>query len=119
MLPYMLLGVAVGAAIHGFVPVILFSQLASLPGFIMIPLAALIGIFLYVRASTMIPIATSLLAKGLSMGSVMSLTIAGAGASLPEMIMLKKLFHWPLLIAFVLLVLLTACITGISIELLV
>ena len=119
MLPYMLLGVAVGAAIHGFVPVTLFSQLASLPGFIMIPLAALIGIFLYVRASTMIPIATSLLAKGLSMGSVMSLTIAGAGASLPEMIMLKKLFHWPLLLAFVLLVLLTACITGISIELLV
>ena len=53
------------------------------------------------------------------MGSVMSLTIAGAGASLPEMIMLKKIFHWPLLIAFVLLVLLTACITGISIELLV
>lgn len=119
MMPYMLLGVAVGAAIHGFVPVTLFSQLASLPGFTMIPLAALIGIFLYVRASTMIPIATSLLAKGLSMGSVMSLTIAGAGASLPEMIMLKKLFHWPLLIAFVLLVLLTACITGISIELLV
>lgn len=119
MLPYMLIGVAVGAVLHGFVPVALFSQLAALNSFIMIPLAALIGIFLYVRASTMIPIATSLLAKGLSMGSVMSLTIAGAGASLPEMIMLKKIFHWPLLIAFVLLVLFTACITGISIELLV
>lgn len=118
MLPYMLIGVAVGAALHGFVPVALFSQLAALNSFIMIPLAALIGLFLYVRASTMIPIATSLLAKGLSMGSVMSLTIAGAGASLPEMIMLKKIFHWPLLIAFVLLVLFTACITGISIELL-
>mgnify|MGYP006192802763 CR=1 FL=1 len=117
MLPYMLIGVAVGAALHGFVPVTLFSQLAALNSFIMIPLAALIGIFLYVRASTMIPIATSLLAKGLSMGSVMSLTIAGA--SLPELIMLKKIFHWPLLIAFVLLVLFTACITGISIELLV
>ncbi|MBU1310443.1 MAG: permease [Gammaproteobacteria bacterium] len=119
MLPYMVLGVAVGAALHGFVPVSLFSQLASLNSFFVIPLAALIGIFLYVRASTMIPIATSLLAKGLSMGSVMSLTIAGAGASLPEMIMLKKIFHWPLLLAFVLLVLLTACITGISIDLLV
>ena len=119
MLPYMVLGVAVGAVLHGFVPVSLFAQLASLNSFIVIPLAALIGIFLYVRASTMIPIATSLLAKGLSMGSVMSLTIAGAGASLPEMIMLKKIFHWPLLLAFVLLVLLTACITGISIDLLV
>ena len=119
MLPYMVLGVAVGAALHGFVPVSLFEQLASLNSVVLIPLAALIGIFLYVRASTMIPIATSLLAKGLSMGSVISLTIAGAGASLPEMIMLKKIFHWPLLITFVVLVLLTACITGISIDLLV
>lgn len=118
MLPYMIVGVAVGAALHGFVPIEVFNQLAELNTFFMIPLAALIGIFLYVRASTMIPIATSLLAKGLSMGSVMSLTIAGAGASLPEMIMLKKIFHWPLLIAFVLLVLTTACVTGISIELL-
>ncbi|QYK05856.1 permease [Shewanella zhangzhouensis] len=118
MLPYMVIGVSVGAAIHGFVPLALFNQLAELHSFVMIPLAALIGIFLYVRASTMIPIATSLLAKGLSMGSVMSLTIAGAGASLPEMIMLKKIFQWPLLITFVLIVLLTACITGISIEIL-
>ena len=118
MLPYMILGVAAGAALHGFVPVTLFNQLASVDNLIMIPLAALIGIFLYVRASTMIPIASSLLAKGLSMGTVMSLTIAGAGASLPEMIMLKKIFHWPLLLAFGMLVLATACITGFSIELL-
>ena len=117
MLPYIIIGVAVGAALHGFVPVQLFSQLAQVNTVVLIPLAAFISIFLYVRASTMIPIATSLLAKGLSMGTVMSLTIAGAGASLPEMIMLKKIFHWPLLLVFVLLVILTACITGFSIEL--
>ncbi|WP_088329378.1 permease [Lacimicrobium sp. SS2-24] len=118
LLPYMVIGVAVGAALHGFVPVSLFERLATLPSLLLIPLAALIGIFLYVRASTMIPIAASLIAKGLSTGAVMSLTIAGAGASLPEMIMLKKMFHWPLLLAFIFLVLATACITGFTIELL-
>jgi uncharacterized protein len=118
MLPYMVIGVAIGAALHGFVPITLFEQLSSVHFLLMIPLSAVIGIFLYVRASTMIPIAASLVAKGLSLSAVMSLTIAGAGASLPEMIMLKKLFHWPLLLAFITLVFLTACVTGLSIELL-
>ncbi|MCF6437244.1 permease [Pseudoalteromonas sp. MMG022] len=118
MLPYMAIGVAVGAALHGFVPTELFSALADVHLLLMIPLCAMIGTFLYVRASTMIPIAASLVAKGLSLGAVMSLTIAGAGASLPEMIMLKKLFHWPLLIAFITLVFTTACLTGLGIELL-
>ncbi|AOE50911.1 permease [Kangiella sediminilitoris] len=118
MLPYMVVGVAVGAALHGFVPSELFSKLSSRHLLIMIPLSAIIGVFLYVRASTMIPIAASLAAKGMALGAVMSLTIAGAGASLPELIMLKKLFHWPLLVAFIVLVFVTACVTGISIELL-
>jgi len=57
--------------------------------------------------------------KGLSAGAVISLTIAGAGASLPEMIMLRKMFRWPLLITFVFVVLLTAMVTGFAIELVV
>ncbi|MFC3032498.1 permease [Pseudoalteromonas fenneropenaei] len=118
MLPYMVLGVAIGALLHGFVPVSAFDTLATINVYLLIPLSALIGIFLYVRASTMIPIAASMIAKGLSVGAVMSLTIAGAGASLPEMIMLRKMFKWPLLIAFVLLVLATAIVTGFTIELL-
>jgi uncharacterized membrane protein YraQ (UPF0718 family) len=116
--PYMVLGVAVGAVLHGYVPEEAFASLAGQNLFILIPLSAIVGVFLYVRASTMVPIATSLAAKGMAMGAVMSLTIAGAGASLPEMIMMKKMFHWPLLIAFILVVFSTACITGFAIELL-
>ncbi|WP_240615640.1 permease [Alteromonas facilis] len=119
MLPYMILGVAVGAALHGFVPTAFFSALTTFSVVVLIPLSALIGVFLYVRASTMLPIAASLVGKGMSLGSVMSLTIAGAGASLPEMIMLKRLFHWQLLGAFVFTVFATACISGFVIELLV
>ncbi|NVK26023.1 MAG: permease [Gammaproteobacteria bacterium] len=118
MLPYMLVGVAVGAVLHGFVPTTFFSAISNLSIVFIIPLSALIGVFLYVRASTMLPIAASLVGKGMSIGSVMSLTIAGAGASLPEMIMLKRLFHWQLLAAFILTVFATACVSGFAIELL-
>ncbi len=48
----------------------------------------------------MIPIAMTLTAKGMGIGAVIALVIGGAGASLPEMIMLKRMFHWPILIAF-------------------
>lgn len=117
-LPHLLLGVLVGAVIHGYVPAGFFQQVSGLNSWLLIPLAALIGIPLYVRGSSMIPLALSLVGKGMSYGSVMALTIGGAGASLPELIILKRIFHWPLLLAFLAVVLLTACITGISIDLL-
>ncbi|MCP5076545.1 MAG: permease, partial [Psychromonas sp.] len=115
--PYMMIGVAVGALLHGYVPQNAFENLKGYSVVVIIPLAAVIGVFLYVRASTMVPIATALIAKGMTMGSVISLTIAGAGASLPEMIMMKRMFHWPLMFAFIFVVFATACITGFAIEL--
>ena len=115
--PYMVAGVSVGAVVHGYVPESLFAKLGAQQAWWLIPLAAIIGVFLYIRASAMVPIAASLAAKGMSMGAIMSLTIGGAGASLPEMIMMKKMFHWPLLAAFVFLVFTTACLTGFVIEL--
>ncbi|MFT5294595.1 MAG: uncharacterized membrane protein YraQ (UPF0718 family) [Colwellia sp.] len=116
--PYMMIAVAVGALLHGYVPQNAFDNLNGYNVVAIIPLAAVVGVFLYVRASTMVPIATALVAKGMSMGSVISLTIAGAGASLPEMIMMKRMFHWPLMFAFIFVVFATACITGSAIELL-
>ncbi len=115
-LPHLLFGVLVGAAIHGYVPADFFKSLSSLNSWLLIPVAALIGIPLYVRASSMLPLALSLVGKGMSYGSVMALTIGGAGASLPEMIILKRIFQWPLLLAFVGVVFLTACLTGFSID---
>ncbi len=115
-LPHLLFGVLVGAVIHGYIPTGFFQQLGNLNQWILIPIAALLGIPLYVRASSMIPLALSLVGKGMSYGSVMALTIGGAGASLPEMIILKRIFQWPLLLAFIAVVFLTACITGFSID---
>ena len=115
--PYMAIGVTIGAFLHGYVPQSMFESMAQINPLMLIPTAAIIGVFLYIRASTMVPIASSLMAKGMSMGAIMSLTIAGAGASLPEMIMMKRMFHWPLIIAFITLVFATACITGFVIDL--
>ena len=116
-MPYMVLGVLIGAILHGYVPTSFFGEISNIDTYWLIPLSAIIGVFLYVRASTMVPIAGALAAKGMSMGAIMSLTIGGAGASLPEMIMMKKMFHWPLLFAFISLVFVTACLTGFAIEL--
>ncbi|MDZ7869264.1 MAG: permease [Rheinheimera sp.] len=117
-LPHLLFGVLVGAVIHGYVPADFFKSLSSINSWLLIPIAALIGIPLYVRASSMIPLALSLVGKGMSYGSVMALTIGGAGASLPELIILKRIFQWPLMLAFIGVVFITACITGMSIDLL-
>ncbi|KFZ30415.1 permease [Pseudidiomarina salinarum] len=116
-LPQLVAAVVVGAWIHGYVPAAFFSQFSQVSGWYLIPAAALLGIPLYVRASTMIPLALSLVGKGMSYGSVVALTIGGAGASLPEMIILKRIFQWPLLLAFIGVVFVTACLTGFAIDL--
>lgn len=111
--PYMVLGVAIGAMIHGMVPAKLISELAGSDNFLAIPFSALVGIPLYIRASTMLPIAASLVGKGMSLGAVIALVIGGAGASLPEVTMLKGLFRLPLLAAFLGAVFLTAVTSGV------
>lgn len=99
-LPQLLIGVLIGAFAHGFVPDAWLVRYAGADNAWAIPLAAIIGVPLYVRASTMIPIALALTAKGMGIGAVIALVIGGAGASLPEMVMLQRMFRWPVLVAF-------------------
>lgn len=99
-LPYIIIGVVIGALAHGFVPENLIVKYAGPDNPFAVPVAAVIGVPLYVRVSTMIPIFIPLMAKGMSIGAVVALTIGGAGASLPEVIMLKRIFRAPLLGAF-------------------
>jgi uncharacterized membrane protein YraQ (UPF0718 family) len=111
--PYMVLGVAIGSMIHGLIPNGVISQIAGTDNIFAIPVSALVGIPLYIRASTMLPIAVSLIGKGMSIGAVIALIIGGAGASLPEVTMLKGLFQLPLLAAFLASVFLTAVTSGV------
>jgi uncharacterized membrane protein YraQ (UPF0718 family) len=77
-----------------------------------IPVAAIIGIPLYVRAETVIPIAVALTEKGMSMGAVIALIIGGAGMSIPEMSMLAGIFKVRLVTVFVAVVFATAVLAG-------
>ncbi len=111
-LPHVLIGVLIGAFAHGFVPDEWLILYAGEDNLWAIPLAAIVGVPLYVRGSTMIPIALTLTAKGMGIGAVIALVIGGAGASLPELVMLKRMFHWPILIAFLFSVFSIAITTG-------
>lgn len=116
-LPYVVIGVAIGAICHGFVPDTFVFNYAGPDNPMAVPVAAVIGVPLYVRASTMVPIGMSLLAKGMSLGAVMALIIGGAGASIPEMVMLKRMFKLPVLMAFLLTVFGMAITAGFLVNL--
>ena len=100
--PYIAIGIGIGAFVHGFVPQEWLTKYASAQNPFAVPVSALVGVPLYIRAESMVGLAPALLDKGVSMGSILALTVAGAGASLPEMIMLKKIFKLPIMIFFIL-----------------
>ena len=70
-----------------------------------IPVAAVIGIPLYIRAEAVIPLSAALAAKGMGLGAVMALIIGSAGASLTEVVLLKSIFKTKLIIAFLIVIL--------------
>jgi uncharacterized protein len=100
VLPYLLLGILLGSFIYGFIPTDLIAHYAGEGNWYAIPVAAVIGIPLYIRAEAVIPLSSALVAKGMAMGSVMALIIGSAGASLTEVILLKSIFKNQMIAAF-------------------
>jgi uncharacterized membrane protein YraQ (UPF0718 family) len=74
--------------------------------------AAIIGVPIYIRAETMIPIGLALIEKGMSTGAVLALVIGGAGASIPELTLLSAIFKRKMLAAFVLTIITIAVAVG-------
>lgn len=101
VLPYLLIGIFIGSFIYGFIPTDLIAKYAGEGKWYAIPVAAVIGIPLYIRAEAVIPLSAALVKKGMALGSVMALIIGSAGASLTEVILLKSLFKTPMIVAFV------------------
>jgi len=112
VLLYLLIGVAIGAAVYGYVPSDAVVRIAGPQNPLAIPVAAAIGVPLYVRAETVIPISVALTQKGMGIGAVIALIIGGAGMSIPEMSMLAGIFKARLVAAFVTIVFLTAVLAG-------
>ncbi|PKG80804.1 hypothetical protein CXF85_22110 [Colwellia sp. 75C3] len=100
VLPYLIGGIALGSMIYGFMPTEFVASVASENNPFAVPIAAVIGIPLYIRAEAVIPLSAALAAKGMGLGAVMALIIGSAGASLTEVILLKSIFKNPMIIAF-------------------
>lgn len=109
---YLLIGVALGAGIYGYMPQDFVMKIAGPDNPFAIPVAAVLGIPLYIRAETAIPIGLALMGKGMSIGAVIALIIGGAGMAIPEMTMLASIFKNRLVAMIVLVIFLTAVVSG-------
>ncbi|KIL52798.1 permease [Jeotgalibacillus campisalis] len=110
--PFLLIGAAIGAGIHGLVPTEMIATHLGHDAWWLIPIAAIVGIPLYIRLSSMIPISQVLLAKGMALGPIMALMISSAGASLPEVVLLKSIFKMQLVLIFIASVLTMSTVSG-------
>ena len=97
---YVVIGIAVGAGAHGFVPEEFMASLMGKSAWYSVPLSVLIGIPLYSNAAGIIPIVSVLIEKGASLGTALAFMMAVIGLSLPEMIILKKVLKIQFILTF-------------------
>lgn len=109
---YILLGIAVGAGAHGFVPDEYLAGALGSQNWYSVPLAILTGIPLYSNAAGIIPIVSVLIEKGVSLGTALAFMMSVIALSLPEIIILKKVLKWQLIGIFVLVVATGIAIVG-------
>jgi len=97
---YVLIGIGVGAFIHGYVPATFFETHASADNFFAVPFAVLFGIPLYTDAVGIVPVAKVLLAKSVPVGTVFAMMMSVVAISLPEMMILRKVMKPRLIMYF-------------------
>ena len=97
---YILVGVALGAAIHGYVPKEFFVNYIGKYSVLSVPIAVLIGVPIYAGCSTVVPVIFSITSSGVPLGTSLAFLMAIAGLSLPEGIMLKRVLSMKLLLTF-------------------
>jgi uncharacterized membrane protein YraQ (UPF0718 family) len=99
--PYILAGIAIGAAIHGWVPENFMASFMGREAWWSVPLAVAIGVPMYANAAGIIPIVQALLAKGAALGTVLAFMMSVIALSLPEIVILRKVLKPRLIATFV------------------
>ena len=99
--PYLLVGIALGAVIHGWMPTGFFARHASSSNPLAVPFAVLVGVPLYSNAAGILPMVAALHAKGLAMGTLLAFMMSVVALSLPELILLRRVLRPQLLAAFI------------------
>lgn len=97
VLLYVIIGIAIGAAMHGYVPEGFFENYISKGNFFAVPLAVIFGVPLYSNAAGIVPLIEVFVAKGVPMGTAIAFMMATVGLSLPEATLLKKVMTWKLI----------------------
>ncbi|MDT7919975.1 MAG: permease [Meiothermus sp.] len=110
--PYLLLGIGLGAVIHGWVPADLFVRYAGANNPLAVPVAVLLGIPLYSNAAGILPLIEVLYQKGIPMGTLLSFMMAVVALSLPEMILLRRVLKPRLIVIWVSVVGMGIILTG-------
>ena len=109
---WVVLGVAVGAALHGFVPQEWFAEHLGAGQWWSVPLSVAVGIPLYTNVTGIVPVMESLLLKGLPVGTTLAFCMSTVAASLPEVLMLRQVMRWRLLALFLGLLLVLFTLVG-------
>ena len=110
--PYIIIGVGVGAIFHGYAPEGIMAQYAGVNNPLAVPIAVGLGVPLYSNVMGLIPIAESLIGKGLPVGTALAFLMSVTALSLPELIILKKVLSTKLIMIFVTIVTIGIIITG-------
>jgi len=99
--PWVVIGIGVGALIHGYAPMDLVAQIGGAANPFAVPLVVLLGVPLYSNAAGTIPIVEALLGKGLPLGTVLAFMMAVTALSLPELLILRRVMRRELIAIFV------------------
>jgi uncharacterized membrane protein YraQ (UPF0718 family) len=109
---FVILGIGIGAFIHGFVPQDAPTGIMGKGAWWSVPVSVLLGIPLYSNAAGIIPIVSAMLSKGASLGTALAFMMSVVGLSLPEAVILKRVLKTPLLIIFFSVIAVSIILTG-------
>lgn len=97
VLLYVIIGIAIGAAMHGYIPENFFTQYLSNDKWYAVPLAVILAVPMYANAAGIVPVIQVFVAKGVPLGTAIAFMMAVVGLSLPEATLLKKVMTWKLI----------------------
>jgi len=101
LLPYLVAGIAIGAAIHGYAPTDLVAGVGGRSNLLAVPLVVVLAVPMYSNAAGTIPIVQALLGKGMPLGTTLAFMMAVTAISLPELVILRRVLRPQLLAVFV------------------
>ena len=112
VLPYVIVGIAIGGLMHGYIPAGFFEQYMSKDNLFAVPIATILAVPMYSNASGILPVVQVLVAKGIPIGTAIAFMMAVVGLSLPEAMLLKKVMTLKLIAIFFGVVTLCIIISG-------